>query len=78
MNLVDRVRTFLSRKEDGASLAEYGLLVALIAVVYRRHYPARGKHRRHVQHACGRDLTPDERSRRRRSLDRQLPQEVAS
>jgi pilus assembly protein Flp/PilA len=33
MKLVKPVRTFLTRQEDGASLAEYGLLVALIAVV---------------------------------------------
>lgn len=28
-----KVRKFLTRKEEGASLAEYGLLLALIAVV---------------------------------------------
>jgi pilus assembly protein Flp/PilA len=34
MKLVKTVRTFLTRKEEeGASLAEYGLLIALIAVV---------------------------------------------
>lgn len=31
--LVKKVRKFLTGKEEGASLAEYGLLVALIAVV---------------------------------------------
>ena len=32
-NLIKKVRKFLTGKEEGASLAEYGLLVALIAVV---------------------------------------------
>jgi len=31
--LIKKVRKFLTGKEEGASLAEYGLLVALIAVV---------------------------------------------
>lgn len=31
--LIKKVRKFLVGKEEGASLAEYGLLVALIAVV---------------------------------------------
>ncbi|HET6574291.1 MAG TPA: Flp family type IVb pilin [Fimbriiglobus sp.] len=33
MQLVTKVRSFLTRQEEGASLVEYGLLVALIAVV---------------------------------------------
>ena len=28
-----RVRQFVTKKEEGASMAEYGLLVALIAIV---------------------------------------------
>lgn len=31
--LIQKVRKFLTGKEEGASLAEYGLLVALIAVI---------------------------------------------
>ena len=31
--LVKKVRKFFTGKEEGASLAEYGLLVALIAVI---------------------------------------------
>ena len=31
--LIKKVRKFLTGKEEGASMAEYGLLVALIAVV---------------------------------------------
>ena len=31
--LLKKIRKFLTGKEEGASLAEYGLLVALIAVV---------------------------------------------
>jgi pilus assembly protein Flp/PilA len=33
LKLVKKVRAFFASKEEGASLAEYGLLVALIAVV---------------------------------------------
>ena len=33
LKLINKVRKFLTGKEEGASLAEYGLLVALIAVV---------------------------------------------
>lgn len=33
LSLYNKVHTFLTRKEEGASLVEYGLLVALIAVV---------------------------------------------
>ena len=33
LKLIHKVRKFLTGKEEGASLAEYGLLVALIAVV---------------------------------------------
>jgi pilus assembly protein Flp/PilA len=33
MTFVKLIRQFLTRKDEGASLAEYGLLVALIAVV---------------------------------------------
>ena len=33
MALVKKVRKFLTGREEGASLAEYGLLIALIAVV---------------------------------------------
>ncbi len=33
IRLTNSVRRFLTRKEEGASLAEYGLLLALIAVV---------------------------------------------
>jgi pilus assembly protein Flp/PilA len=32
-NVIRRAKKFLTRKEEGASLAEYGLLLALIAVV---------------------------------------------
>ena len=31
-NRLDAVKDFFSKKEEGASLAEYGLLIALIAV----------------------------------------------
>ena len=33
LKIYSKVRNFLVRKEEGASLAEYGLLLALIAVV---------------------------------------------
>lgn len=33
MKLVKLIRKFVTGKEEGASLAEYGLLIALIAVV---------------------------------------------
>ena len=33
MKLIRKVRKLLTGKEEGASMAEYGLLVALIAVV---------------------------------------------
>ena len=32
MSIVKKVRKFLTRKEEGATLVEYALLVALIAV----------------------------------------------
>jgi pilus assembly protein Flp/PilA len=33
IRLMQRVKQFFSKKEEGATLAEYGLLLALIAVV---------------------------------------------
>lgn len=33
MKIYTKVKSFLARKEEGASMAEYGLLLALIAVV---------------------------------------------
>ena len=32
-SLIARARKFLTKNEEGASMAEYGLLVALIAIV---------------------------------------------
>jgi pilus assembly protein Flp/PilA len=52
-NLVERLRRLGTRRDDGASAVEYGLLVALIAVVIAGAVALLGTTlRSSVQHSC--------------------------